>query len=137
MRGCSALADPRGTLTLKASAVLVEGSFYDLYEELWRTVRATQEVVDAVWELDKLPTNGQMHQMFYKRLKEQSFRAHQAKQIYKYARALVVSAKQNGGKRPVLRKLTARLDRYDTSLDFSTWTLTLKMRNKVKIKSEG
>ncbi len=33
------------------------------------------------------------------------------KQIYVYAKAVVRATKQKGGKKPVLRRLTARVDR--------------------------
>ena len=86
-------------LTLKAQGVLIEGSLEELREELYMTRRATQYVIDALWELDKLPTLNQVHQMFYKLLRRQGFRAHQCKQIYKYALSTVKSAKKNNGKK--------------------------------------
>jgi len=128
---------PRGayTLTLKAQGLLVEGSTEELREELYLTRRAMQYVVDALCELDKLPTPNQAHQMFYKVLREQSFRAHQAKQIYKYALSLVKSAKVNGGKKLELKKLSARLDKYDASVDLESQVVIIKLRNRVfKIK---
>mgnify|MGYP000489323227 CR=1 FL=1 len=117
-------------LTLKARGVLIEGSINELREELYLTRRAIQHIVDALWELDKLPSINQVHQMFYKVLREQGFRAHQAKQIYKYALSLVKSAKNNGGSRPVLRKLSARLDRYDANVDIEKQIVIIKLRNK-------
>ncbi len=92
-------------LTLKAQGVLVKGSPAELREELYMTRRATQYIIDALWELDTLPTINQVHQMFYNMLREQGFRAHQVKQIYKYALSLVKSAKKNNGKKPVLKRL--------------------------------
>ena len=129
----AAWAAPRGekTLALKAWAILVEGDPYDLYTELWVARRETQRIIDALWELDRLPTVGQAHQMFYRLLREKGFRSHQAKQMYKYALALVKSARKNGGSKPVLRKLSVRLDRYDASIDFHTWTVTIRLRSKV------
>jgi len=64
---------PRGeyTLTLKARGVLLEGTINELREELYLTRRATQYIVDCLWELDKLPSINQLHQMFYKALREQ------------------------------------------------------------------
>ncbi|MCD6195413.1 MAG: transposase [Staphylothermus sp.] len=128
---------PRGEymLTLKARGVLVDGSLEELREELYMTRRAIQYVINILWELDKLPTINQLHQMFYKQLREQGFRAHQAKQIYKYSRALVKSARENGGRKPILRKLSARLDKYDTSIDLENQIVIVKLRNKIfKIK---
>ncbi len=122
-------------LTLKARGVLVEGSINELREELYLTRRAIQNIVDCLWELDKLPTLNQLHQMFYKTLREQGFRAHQAKQIYKYALCLVKSAKENNGKKPELKKLSARLDKYDANVDLENQLVVAKLRNKVfKIK---
>ncbi len=52
---------PRGEyiLTLKARGELVEGSLEELREELYLTRRAIQYVIDALWELDKLPSLNQ------------------------------------------------------------------------------
>jgi len=128
---------PRGEymLTLKARGELVEGSIEELREELYLTRRAIQYVIDCLWELDKLPSINQLHQMFYKVLREQGFRAHQCKQTYKYALSIVKSAKRNNGKKPVLRKLSARLDKYDARVDLEKQLVMVKLRNKVfKIK---
>jgi len=128
---------PRGEymLTLKARGELVEGSIEELREELYLTRRAIQYVIDCLWELDKLPSINQLHQMFYKVLREQGFRAHQCKQTYKYALSIVKSAKRNNGKKPVLRKLSARLDKYDARVDIEKQLVMVKLRNKVfKIK---
>ncbi len=140
MRGCTtslAMVVPRGEkiLTLRACGVLVDGSLEELREELYHTRRVTQYIIDCLWELDKLPSINQLHQMFYKMLRRQGFRAHQCKQIYKYARAIVKSAKSNGGRKPVLKKLTARLDRYDAVVDLEKQLIIVKLRNRVfKIK---
>jgi len=91
-------------LTLRAREVVVGGSLNALREKLYLTCRATQHIIDALWELDKLHTLNQIHQMFYKLLRKQEFRAHQAKQIYKYALCLVKSAKENNGKKPELKR---------------------------------
>ena len=134
MRGYTTLAEvvPRGekTLSLKARALLVEGDDYELYTELWIARRETQRIIDALWELDRLPTISQAHQMFYKSLREKGFRAHQAKQMYKYALALVKASRRVNGSKPVLKRLSARLDKYDASIDFDEWIVTVKLRNK-------
>ena len=64
---------PRGEymLTLKARGELVDGPLEELREELYLTRRAIQYVIDCLWELDKLPSINQLHQMFYKILWEQ------------------------------------------------------------------
>jgi len=73
--------------------------------------------------------------MFYKILREQEFRAHQAKQIYKYALGIVKSARENNGRKPVLRKLSARLDKYDAVVDLENQLVIAKLRGRVfKIK---
>ncbi|MCE4621534.1 MAG: RNA-guided endonuclease TnpB family protein [Desulfurococcales archaeon] len=124
---------PRGEymLTLKALGVLVDGSLEELREELYLTRKAIQYVIDCLWELDRLPTINQLHQMFYGMLRGQGFRAHQAKQIYKYARAVVKSARENNGGKPVLRKLSARIDKYDAWVDLENQLVIVKLRNRV------
>ncbi len=73
--------------------------------------------------------------MLYRILRSQGFRAHQAKQIYKYARALVKSARENNGKKPILKKLSTRIDKYDAKVDLENQLVVVKLRNKVfKIK---
>jgi len=122
-------------LTLKARGVLVDGSLNDLREELYMTRRAVQYVVDVLWGLDKLPSLNQVHQMFYKILREQGFRTHQAKQIYKYALSIVKSAKKNNGCKPVLKKPSTRLDKYDARVDLENQLVMIKLRDKTfKIK---
>ena len=118
-------------LTLKALGVLVDGSLEELREELYLTRKAIQYVIDCLWELDRLPTINQLHQMFYGMLRGQGFRAHQAKQIYKYARAVVKSARENNGGKPVLRKLSARIDKYDAWVDLENQLVIVKLRNRV------
>jgi len=139
MRGETTLTKvvPRGEylLTMKAQGVLIEGSIEELRKELYLTRRTIQNIVDTLWELDELPTLNQMHQLFYKMLRNQGFRAHQCKQIYKYALSLVKSAKKNNGKRPILRKLSTRLDKYDANIDLENQLIIVKLRNRVfKIK---
>jgi len=134
MRGKTTLARvvPRGEymLTLKAQGKLVDGSLEELREELYITRRTTQYIIDALWELDKLPTLNQCHQMFYKLLRKQGFRAHQCKQMYKYALSIVKSAKKNNGKKPKLRKLSVRLDRYDAKVDLENQLVVVRLRNR-------
>ena len=133
MRGCTAEpAVPRGatSLTLKASAELIEGDMQEFREELFLTKYWMQKAVDVLWKFPKPPKLNQVHQLFYEPLRKQGFRAHQAKQIYKYALALVKSARANKGSKPVLKRLTAVLDKYDASVDTESWTVTLKMRDR-------
>ena len=128
---------PRGeyTLTLKAQGGLVDGSLEELREELYLTRKATQHIIDRLWELDKLLTLNQVHQLFYKLLRNQGFRAHQAKQIYKYALSITKSAKRNGGRKPLLKKLSVRLDKYDAKVDLENQLVIVKLRSReFKIK---
>jgi putative transposase len=61
------------------------------------------------------------------------FRAHHAKGVYVYAKSVVESARSNGGRKPILKKLTARVDRYDYKLGLDNATLTLKLRNNHEV----
>jgi len=73
MRGLTTLVQvvPRGgkVLALKARAILVEGNPYDLFSELWLARREMQSIIDTLWELGKMPTLSQAHQMFYRVLR--------------------------------------------------------------------
>ncbi|OYT56622.1 MAG: hypothetical protein B6U76_03115 [Desulfurococcales archaeon ex4484_217_2] len=128
---------PRGeyTLTLKAQGGLVDGSLEELREELYLTRKTTQHIIDCLWKLGELPTLNQVHQLFYKLLRNQGFRAHQAKQIYKYALSITKSAKRNGGRKPLLKKLSVRLDKYDAKVDLENQLVIVKLRSReFKIK---
>ena len=73
----------------------------------------------------------QAHQMFYRMLRERyGFRSHVAKQLYKYAVALVRSVRENGGSKPVIRRLSARLDRYDARVDLDSMTIRINIRGR-------
>ena len=61
-------------------------------------------------------------------------RAHHAKEVYVYAESLVGSARGNGGRKPVLRKLSARIDKYDYRLDLDSMTLTLKLHSNYEVR---
>ncbi|MEM0457993.1 MAG: hypothetical protein QXD76_02975, partial [Sulfolobales archaeon] len=121
--------------TLKMRA-LPEGSddhgalveFLKLYRD------ALQLVVNRLWSLDKVPSIKTLHGMFYSKLRELGFRAHHVKQIYVYAKAVVKATKQNGGKKPVLRKLSARIDKYDYKLDLENRMLVLKIHSGREVK---
>jgi len=77
-----------------------------------------------------------VHQLFYKLLRNQGFRAHQAKQIYKYALSITKSAKRNGGRKPLLKKLSVRLDKYDAKVDLENQLVIVKLRSReFKIKT--
>jgi len=106
-----------------------EGSYEHLLEFLRMFRDAVQLVVNELWNLDEKLSKKKLHEMFYEKLRKFGLRAHHVKQIYTYAQSVVESTKGNGGKKPVLRKLTARIDRYDYKLDLNTMSLVLKLHN--------
>ncbi|MEM1651136.1 MAG: hypothetical protein QXH94_05045 [Sulfolobales archaeon] len=106
--------------------VLLE--FLKLYRD------ALQLVVNKLWSLDEVPSIKTLHRLFYSELKRYNLRAHHVKQVYTYAKAVVRASKQNGGRKPVLRRLTARVDRYDYRLDLESRTLTLKIHDGREVK---
>jgi len=116
--------------TLKAVAEVVER---DVGELLWDLVLyryALQRVVDALWDLGAVPKKSQSHQMFYSVLRGYGFRAHVARNIYSIAIALVESAKANGGSKPIIRRLSARLDYQDAKVDLDSRTVRIILRDR-------
>ncbi|MEM2763068.1 MAG: zinc ribbon domain-containing protein [Sulfolobales archaeon] len=95
---------------------------------------AVQLAIDRLWSLNEVPSIKALHRMFYSELRNRGFRAHHVKQIYVYAKAVVRASKQNGGRKPVLRRLTARVDKYDYKLDLKDRTLILKIHNGREVK---
>jgi len=125
---------------LKAEVEVVEGDTGDLLWDLVVYRRVLQRVIDALWDLDAVPEKSQAHQMFYGMLREYEFRAHVARNIYSTAIALVESARDNKGSKPVIRRLTARLDHQDTKVDLDSRTIRIIIRDKwytLKIKHRG
>jgi putative transposase len=108
---------------------LPESSCDKLLEFLRLYRDAVQMVVDRVWSINDKLSKKKLHNLFYNNLVSMDFRAHHAKEIYIYAKSLVKSAKSNGGRKPILRKLSARIDRYDYKLDLDNVTLALKLHN--------
>jgi len=96
---------------------LPEGSCDKLLEFLRLYRDAVQMIVDRIWSINKKLSWKKLHRLFYSDLVSMGFRAHHAKEIYVYAESLVDSARSNGGRKPVLRKLSARIDKYDYRLD--------------------
>jgi putative transposase len=115
---------------------LPEGSCDYLLEFLRLYRDAVQIVVDRIWSINKKLSRRKLHRLFYSDLVPMGFRAHHAKEIYVYANSLVDSARSNSGRKPVLRKLSARVDKYDYRLDLDSMTLTLKLHcdHEVKLK---
>lgn len=72
--------------------------------------------------------------MFYGELRAFGFRAHHVKQVYTYARAVVKAVKRSGGNKPVLRRLSARVDKYEYRLDLKRKTLVLKVHSNKEVK---
>ncbi|MEM3988700.1 MAG: zinc ribbon domain-containing protein [Sulfolobales archaeon] len=121
--------------TLKMRALPKGSDDHDALIEFLKLYRdALQLVVNRLWSLDEVPSIKTLHRMFYSKLRELGFRAHHVKQIYIYAKAVTRASKQNGGKKPVLRRLTARIDRYDYKLDLESRTLILKIHGNREVK---
>jgi len=113
---------------------LPEGSCDKLLEFLRLYRDAVQLVVDRIWSINEKLSWRKLHRLFYSDLVSMGFRAHHAKEIYIYANSLVDSARSNGGRKPVLRKLSARVDKYDYRLDLDNTTLTLKLHSDFEIR---
>jgi len=116
--------------TLKAVAEVVEGNIEDLLWDLVIYRYVLQRVIDALWDLDTVPEKSQAHQMFYEMLRSYGFRAHIARNIYSTAIALVESARDNRGSKPIVRRLSARLDHQDARIDLSSRTIRIIIRNR-------
>jgi putative transposase len=89
-----------------------------------------QRIVDALWDLDRIPNRSQAHRMFYQMLRSYGFRAHVARNIYEYALALVKVARESNGGKPVLRKLSARLDYQDARVELDKGIIRIVLRDK-------
>jgi putative transposase len=113
---------------------LPEGGCDRLLEFLRLYRDAVQMVVDRIWGLKAKLSKKRLHRLFYSDLVSMGFRAHHAKEVYVYAESLVDSARGNGGRRPVLRRLSARIDRYDYRLDLDSMALTLKLHSNYEAR---
>jgi putative transposase len=125
--------EPAIVEVLKARA-LPEGSHGKLLEFLRLYRDVVQILVDRIWGLNKRLSRKKLHGLFYNDLVKLGFRAHHAKEIYVYAESLLESARSNGGRKPVLKRLSARIDKYDYKLDLDNTTLTLKLHNDYEVK---
>ncbi|MCC6014851.1 MAG: hypothetical protein LM564_04005 [Desulfurococcaceae archaeon] len=113
----------RVTVTAKVEAVTPEGD-EGLVLEFLRAYRdSVQQVVDGIWGLSQVPSEKTLHRVFYGRLRGLGFRAHHVSEIYRRAREVVESTRKNGGSKPVLRRLTARVHPLDYKLDLETKTI--------------
>jgi putative transposase len=106
-----------------------EGGCDKLLEFLRLYRDAVQTVVDRIWSINEKLSKKKLHRLFYDNLMSMGFRAHHAKEIYVYAGSLVDSARGIGGRKPILRKLSARVDKYDYGLDLDAMTLTLRLHS--------
>jgi putative transposase len=115
----------RVTVTARVGAVTPEGGEGPLLEFLRAYRDSVQLVVDGIWGLDRVPSEKRLHKQYYSRLRGLGFRAHHVSEIYKRAREVVESVKKNGGSKPVLRRLTARIHPLDYKLDLNAKTLRI------------
>jgi putative transposase len=125
--------EPAVVEALKVRA-LPEGSCDKLLEFLRLYRDAVQMVVDRVWGIDEKLSKKRLHRLFYDDLVSLGFRAHHTKEVYLYARSLVESARSNGGRKPILRRLSAKVDKYDYKLDLDSMTLTLKLHSNYEAR---
>jgi putative transposase len=115
----------RATVTARVEAVTPKGD-EGLLVEFLRVYRSSvQFVVDEIWGLDEAPSWTELHVMFYNRLIRMGFRAHHVSEIYKRAKEVVESTRENNGSKPVLKKLTARIHTLDYKLDLNTKTIKI------------
>jgi len=75
--------------------------------------------------LRKRPSKATLHRAYYERLRGRGFRAHHVSEIYKRAREVVKATKSNGGSKPLLKKLTARIHPLDYRIDLKTKALRI------------
>jgi putative transposase len=115
--------------TARVEAAAPEGGEALLTQFLKEYRNAIQYVVDGIWFLDYVPSEEKLHKMFYSELRRLGFRAHHVSEIYKRAKEVVEATKKNGGSKPVLKKLTARIHSLDYKIDFSAKTLRVAVLN--------
>ena len=125
----------RVLVTAKVKAVTPDPSSLCKLLQFLRAYRDwTQYVVNEIWKLNHIPSLKELHHRFYKLLREQGFRAHHCHKIERRAREVVKATKGNNGSRPVLRKLTARLDYQDYKLDVKSRVLSIAVLNGEWVK---
>ena len=110
----------RVLVTARVKAVTPDPSHLARLLEFLKAYRDwTQYVIDGIWSLNHIPSMKELHYRFYRILRKQGFRAHHCHKIERRAREVVKATKKNKGRKPVLRKLTARLDYQDYRLDLN------------------
>jgi putative transposase len=97
---------------------------------------AVQEIVDELWCLGKTFSKATLHEIYYNKLRGRGFRAHHASEIYKRAREVVEATKGNGGSRPLLKKLTARIHPLDYKIDLKARALRIAILNDEWVELE-
>ncbi len=121
--------------TLKVTGLPEEGDEILNFLKTFRDY--TQYIIDQVWNEENIPSVKTLHRRFYYELRSKGFRAHHVKQIYYHARSVVKAVKKSNGSKPVLRKLTARIDKYDYKLDLENQELIVKVlggrEDKIKL----
>jgi hypothetical protein len=55
--------------------------------------------------LDNIPSEKNLHKMFYEKLKRLGFGAHHISEIYRHAKEVVEGAKRDNSSKPVLNRL--------------------------------
>jgi len=73
--------------------------------------------------------------MFYVLLRGYGLRAHVAKNVYKQALALVKASRENGGSRPRVKRLSARLDYCDAKVDLKSAVVEIALRGKLFVST--
>ena len=123
---------PEGTYykALKARAEVIDGNINDLLWDLNIHKYALQKAIDALWDLDGVPKKSQTHQLLYPVLRSYGLRAHVARNIYSITLALIKSAKRNNGSKPVVKKMTARLDYQDARVDIDNHVVKVILRDR-------
>jgi len=117
----------RVVVTAKVKAVIPDPQPLVSFLRVFRD--STQYVIDEIWWMDHIPSIKELHQRFYRVLRSQGFRAHHCHKIERRAREIIKAVKRNKGSKPVLRKLTARLDHYDYRLDLNSKVLKVAVLN--------
>ena len=120
----------RVKVTAKVKSVTPNpSSKYKLVEFLMAYRNWMQYIVDEIWNLNYILSMKELHYRFYKVLRQQGFRAHHCHKIERKAREVVKATKKNNGSKPILRKLTARLDYQDYRLDLKNKILKVATLN--------
>ncbi|WP_052833768.1 IS200/IS605 family accessory protein TnpB-related protein [Staphylothermus marinus] len=112
--------------TVKVMGVAPDPSLHHKLYLFLRSYRDwTQYIIDQIWSYNRIPSMKNLHDRFYMLLRSRGFRAHHCHKIERRAKEIVKSVKKNRSRKPVLRKLTARIDYEDYRLDLKSKTLKI------------